>query len=112
MSDDRLPTHLLVGAQIRQAATQGIPIVIIRRGDPQSGALLLKINRLDGTAHVLMQVRQNEELVWSPADRQDPLPEAQADALLTRQGGYDPDLWLIEIEDRSGNHWFPGKRIG
>lgn len=111
MSDDRLPTQLLVSAQIKQAAIQGIPIVIIRRGDPQSGAIVLKINRLDGTAHVLLQVRHHEELVWSPADQQDPLPEAQADALLTRQGSFDPDVWLIEIEDRSGHHWFPGKRI-
>ncbi len=111
MSDDRLPTKLLVGAQIRQAAVQGVPITVLRSGDPQSGAIVLKINRLDGTAHVLLQMRQDEELVWSPADKQDPLPEAQADALVTRQGHYDPDVWLIEIEDRTGNHWFPGRRL-
>ena len=111
MGDDRLPTKLLVSAQIRQAATQGVPITVIRSGDPQSGAIVLKINRLDGTAHVLLQVRQDEDLIWTPAGKQDPLPETEADALMTRQGGYDPDVWLIEIEDRTGQHWFPGRRI-
>lgn len=111
MSDEaRLPTHLIVGAQIRRAAQQGVPIVVLRRGDPQGGAVALKINRLDGTAHVLVQTRRDTVLGWSPASRQDPLAEAEADAVMTRQGEFDPDLWLIEIEDRSGEHWFPGVR--
>lgn len=111
MSDGRLPVDLVVSAHIRLAAQQGVPIVIVRRGDPQSGAILLKINRLDGSAHVLMQARKGEELVWSAAARNDPMPEADADRLLQSQGAFDPDLWLIEIEDRLGRHWFPGERV-
>ena len=29
-------------------------------------------------------------------------PEAEVDAGLARQRGYDPDLWIIEVEDRAG----------
>jgi hypothetical protein len=29
-------------------------------------------------------------------------PEAEVDAALARQRRYDPDLWLIEVEDRAG----------
>jgi hypothetical protein len=108
--DARLPTHVLVSAHMRQAAAQGIPIVLLKRGDPQSGTLVLKINRLDGTAHVLLQTRRAGVLGWSPATQQDPLPEAEADAVLAQQSRYDPDVWLLEIEDRSGKHWFPGAR--
>ncbi|MGB4102390.1 MAG: DUF1491 family protein [Alphaproteobacteria bacterium] len=109
--DGRIPVALVIGAQIRTAAQQGVPIVIVRRGDAQSGAILLKINRLDGAAHVLMQARKNGALVWTPLGKKDPMPEPEADKLFAQQAAFDPDLWLIEIEDRAGRHWFPGDRV-
>lgn len=111
MTDDRLPTKLLVGAQIRQAATQGIPITVLRSGDPNSGVIILKINLMNGQAVVLQQIRHDMELVWSPAVTPGLLPEAEADALMIRQMRYDPDAWLLEIEDKQGRHWFPGRRL-
>ncbi|MBI1274094.1 MAG: DUF1491 family protein [Alphaproteobacteria bacterium] len=112
MADDRLRTDLIVNAQIRTAAAEGVPIVVIRKGDLAGGTILLKINRLDGHAHLLTQVRIGDELVWSPLTKTDPLPEKEADSAMRQQASYDPDLWLIEIEDKQGRHWFPGKRAG
>jgi len=34
------------------------------------------------------------------------VPELDADTWLERQKGYDPDLWIIEIED-PGEQWDP-----
>ncbi|HUY68131.1 MAG TPA: DUF1491 family protein [Alphaproteobacteria bacterium] len=109
--DDGISTELLVGAQIRTAAREGVAIVVRRRGDRQSGTILLKVNRLDGTARVLTQVRIDEELVWSPVSRTDPLPEAEAELYLEKQARFDPDCWQLEIEDREGRHWFPGRVV-
>ncbi len=111
MSEDRLPTDFLISAQIQIAAKQGIPIVVRRRGDNSSGVIVLKINRLDGTAHILTQVRYNDDLVWAPVSSTDPMIEAEADRYLEQQIAIDPDSWLIEIEDRQGRHWFPGRVV-
>ncbi len=111
MSDSRLPTDFMINAHIRIAAREGVQITVIRRGDNSSGTIVLKINKLDGTARVLTQVRYDDELVWSPVSRTDPMPEPDADAYLDRQAKTDPDSWLLEIEDRQGRHWFGGKVI-
>ncbi len=64
--------------------------------------MFLKIDRLDGQALVLAQARRGEgELVWTR-----PLggwaPEDKVRAYLDRQMKFDPDLWILEIEDRQG----------
>jgi len=107
----RLATDLMISAQIRIAAREGVPITIVRRGENSIGTIILKINRLDGTARVLSQVRYDDELVWSPVSRTDPMQERDADAYMRRQAEIDPDTWLVEIEDKMGRHWFPGRVI-
>ena len=106
-----LSTELLVSAQRRVIEREGVAITIVRRGYGSVGTILLKINRLDGTARVLTQIRYDDQLAWSPVGREDPMQEADADAYLDKQAGIDPDLWIIEIEDKQGRHWFPGKVI-
>lgn len=111
MSNDRLPTDMMINACIRTAARDGVPITVVRRGDSSIGTIILKINRLDGTASVLTQAHYDDELVWNPVSRADPMSEADADRYLDRQREIDPDSWLIEIEDRQGRHWFPGRVV-
>jgi hypothetical protein len=108
---DGLSTELLISAQRRIAAREGVPVIVVRRGYGAAGTIALKINRLDGTARVLTQVRYDDELVWSPVGKTDPMDEKDADACLARQANIDPDLWIIEIEDKQGRVWFPGKVI-
>jgi hypothetical protein len=108
MEDDRLPTHLWVKAHIRSADQQGVPMMVVRKGDPSRGTVILKLNRLDRTFTVLVQAREGEALVWSRGTGPDPVPEADADAYIVRQTRYDPDVWVIEVEDRQGRHWFEG----
>ncbi len=107
--DDRLPTHLWVMAHIRAADAQGVSMMVLRKGDPSRGTVILKLNRLDRTFSVLVQVREEDRLRWSRGTGKDPVDEATADAYIARQTRYDPDVWVIEVEDRHGRHWFEGE---
>jgi len=111
MSETRPPTSLYVTAQVRVAEREGVPITVIHRGDPNSGTIILKINLLNGTARVLTEARFDDERVWTPATSQDPMPDAAAEAYLSRQTDTDPDVWIVEVEDKKGRLWFPGKIV-
>ncbi|PWC31984.1 DUF1491 family protein [Azospirillum sp. TSO22-1] len=106
--DDRLPTGLWVMGHIRAADAQGVPMMVLRKGDPSRGTVLLKLNRLDGRFAVLAQARRDERLGWSRATGPEPVEESVADAYIARQLKHDPDLWVVEVEDRQGRHWFEG----
>ena len=105
---EKLSTDLIVGATIRAAAMEGIAVTIIHKGEANSGSLLLKINKLDGSAEVLSQVQIDDEMAWMPASGA-PMEERDADTYIKDQISFDPDLWAIEIEDRQGRHWFDGE---
>jgi len=106
---DDLPTDLLVSAQTRIAAREGVSMIVLQKGDPTSGTILLKVNTLNGLATVYTQVRMGDDAFWAPAPRANNVPEAEADAYLRKQADFDPDLWSIEVEDKQGRLWFPGK---
>ncbi len=38
--------------------------------------------------------------------------EREVDETITRQRGFDPDLWVIEVEDRQGRHLLHDEGLG
>lgn len=98
----RLKSALFVKALIRRAETQGASAFVVRRGAEEAGAIFLTVARLDGTCTVLNQARRGEgELVWT-RPLGDAANEARAKEYLAKQIRFDPDLWIVEIEDREG----------
>ncbi|MDD3370811.1 MAG: DUF1491 family protein [Alphaproteobacteria bacterium] len=112
MSEIRPATELFVKAQIRTAGREGVPVTIVHRGDPTSGTVILKINLLNGTARVLVEARAESGRIWMPATATDPMTDAAAESYLSRQASIDPDVWIVEIEDKKGRLWFPGRVAG
>ena len=110
MSDARLPTALWVEAHVRQCSIDGVAVYVARRGDQSSGTVLLKLNQLEHGCRVLTQMRDLDgRLGWLSALGQEPVAEADADAYIARAASRDPDLWIVEIEDRAGRNPFDGK---
>ena len=98
----RLKAGIFVRALIRRAEAAGASAFVVRKGAEEAGAIFLKIARLDGTCLVLNQARRGDgELVWSRPIGDD-CDDARASAYFDRQMKFDPDLWIVEIEDRQG----------
>ena len=103
MTAPRLKAGIFVRAIIRRAEVAGAQAYVVRKGSEDSGAIFLKVSRLDGTSVVLDQARRGAEgdLVWvKPLG--DSTDEEKARAFFDRQVKFDPDVWIVEIEDRQG----------
>lgn len=110
MDDDRLPTHLWVMAEVRRCLAENIPVVVARKGERMGGGLLVKLNLLEQGCRVLTQTRDLEgRPAWMPALGGKLVPDAEADEYIARAVKRDPDLWVVEVEDRQGRNPFPGK---
>lgn len=103
MSNDCLPTGLLVDAVLTPLNARGIFYYITQRGNPASGLILLKLNGLKGTVKLLTQQRNfmTDEIEWMPALKDELAPEPEADHYIQKARTHDPDLWVIEIEDET-----------
>ena len=101
--EPKLKAKLWVQAQVRACMAAGLFATVARRGDADAGAILLKINQGPAGCGVLTQIRNADgQLVWMRGTGPTPVPEAEADAYIARQVDRDCDLWVVEIEDRSG----------
>lgn len=104
----RLKSEIWVKAYLRRCAGAGVPCVVVRRGDTDSGVIFIKVARLDGTAALLGPAAAG--ISEGDADRRWSLiiasaSEAEIDARMAREARLDPDFWLVEIEDRQGRHF-------
>jgi len=97
----RLKAGIFVRALIRRAEVQGASAYVVKKGSEEAGAVFIKIASLNGTSDVLMQARRGEgDLVWMKV-----LTAVDEDAARTyfeKQKKFDPDLWIVEIEDKQG----------
>lgn len=97
----RLKSAIYVQALIRRAEVGGAAAYLLRRGAEEAGAVFLKVNRLDGTCTVLSPARRGEERVWT-RPLGDAADEQRSADYFARQVRFDPDIWIVEIEDRAG----------
>jgi len=100
-----LSTDIWVGALIRRAELGGAFATVARKGDSRAGAVLVKvIDRRAGTTRLYSEaMRGDGERFWMQPVRS--TLEADLDAYVERAARIDPDVWLVEIEDREGRHF-------
>lgn len=98
--EPRLAAEFWVQAYMARLRLADIPAFVVRRGDETAGAVIVKLNTLDGRAQAFARSFDMEgRRVWTVLAEGH---EQDVDAALARQRGFDPDLWIVEIEDRAG----------
>ncbi|MGA9867312.1 MAG: DUF1491 family protein [Acetobacteraceae bacterium] len=97
MTEARVKAGLWVSMAVRLADISGRPGAVLRKGDPDSGGILVVLRGREGLC-VLSQVRAADAPAWLRATGAAPVDDAAADAYVARQVGRDPDLWVLEFE--------------
>jgi hypothetical protein len=109
----RLKSGIWVSAYLRRCNVEGVFAAVRRRGADEAGAIFIKISRLDGTGLLYGPAPQTAFDEAQPADRMftaiagvaAPAADADIEARLVREIRFDPDLWIVEIEDRAGRNF-------
>ena len=102
MSED-LPTHLMIAAAQRAAMAVGAGFYIRKRGEAGRGTLLVVLNDQQGNSLLHRQVWDGQRRVLAEMEGGN---EGEIEAAITREVEWDPDLWVIEIEDRQQRLFF------
>lgn len=108
----RLKSALWVAAYIRRCNVEGVFAAVRRRGAEEAGAIFIVLNHLDGTADLYGPAPQTafdearpSGRAFSPMLKQRPAPEADVEKRLAREIDFDPDVWIVEVEERAGRHF-------
>lgn len=101
MPEPRIKAAIWVSAQVRMCDVNMMQAVVRRRGDPDAGSIILRLDRLNGHSIVLSQARDAAgNRAWLVANGGEPLSDADVESYIDRRIASDPDIWVLEIEDR------------
>lgn len=102
MREPRLKSEIRVAAHLRRAHNAGAFAVVARRGDPDAGAIAVKVFMGARLARLFVEARDDDGAATWREPQGGAVDETAIDAYLDKEKRFDSDLWIIEIEDREG----------
>lgn len=95
----RLATGFWVGALRRRVEAAGGFAMVLAKGDPEAGSVLLLLRAEDGSISAISKVNVGDgKTTWQTIfDKRSERDEAVREALEKRRR-FDPDLWIIELD--------------
>ena len=111
----RLRADIWVSAYLRRCAVEGVFAVLRRRGAAEAGAIFVKIDRLDGLTALLgpapqSEIKDGEDRLFRRLHRAEWIDPLEAETRLAREISFDPDLWIVEVEDKQGRSFLDEAR--
>ena len=96
---DRLPAHLEAASLIRRAEAEGGFAAVLRKGDPDRGAMTL-ILRERGELHGILERELGADFTygWSLKRLEQTAEREFVADMVAKKVRFDPDFWLIELD--------------
>jgi hypothetical protein len=106
----RLRSDIWVAAYLRRCGAEGIPAVLRRRGASEAGAIFVRIDCLDGRSALYgpapsfsgAESRHGVERTFIRMHVSECVDDQEVENRLARELSFDPDIWIVEVEDREG----------
>src|SRR5579863_97268 len=102
----RMPAALEVSALTRQVSAAGGFAMVLAKGEPDSGSILVVIMENGANSRVYERMPQADgSRGWHLAKREDRLKPREFSDYLARRHEQDGDLWLIELDIPQGERF-------
>jgi hypothetical protein len=109
----RLRSDIWVAAYLRRCGVEGASAVLRRRGAAEAGAIFVKVDHLDGSATLYAPAPQSlaaaaplgVERLFARPHKAPSIDSDEAEERLKREIAFDPDLWIVEVEDGVEGVW-------
>ena len=100
-------TEIWVKAHLRRCFAAGLTGVVARRGATEAGSVFVKVSLPGGIGRVLAPAAgpaydDDGRRRWATPLGDDPVHEDEIDRYLARQAAFDPDIWILDIDDPDG----------
>ena len=99
MNGERLPAHLEVAALLRRAQSGGGFGTVLRKGDPERGAIILVISSR-GRHHACLErlLSPSGSYAWEQTGPGDSAGSSEVSEFLARRARFDDDSWTVELD--------------
>lgn len=98
---------MMVDAALALANASMVTAMLEKRGHPESGTVLVRLDAPDGLCRFERRVLDLDGgYTWQDVTGDTPLDSAAAEERLAREMRYDPDLWVIAVDASLGDNPF------
>jgi hypothetical protein len=103
-----LKSEIWVKAHLRRCFGAGLTAVVAHKGAPEAGAVYIQVTIAPDQVKVFAPepgptYNEDGQRNWYMPLGSDPVSDKAAAQYFKRQKSFDPDIWIIDIDDRSGS---------
>ncbi len=100
----RIKSSIWVDAYLRRVQFNGGFAAILKKGDPDAGAIYIEIDNMQGQIKLLKPAFNPDfsERKWCYQFEDERISRLEVIEFFEKEKRLDPDLWVINIEDKSG----------
>ena len=112
MPVNRLTYKFWIDAYSKRLEAAAIPVFVIKKGDPDSGIILIKIDLLNGKGQLIRRnysysLKKNKSIIeYIKLHKEIELEYPKLQKLIEKEIKIDTDAWVVEIEDKQGRNFF------